>query len=179
MKKKVIIGILLAALLVGGVSTTVLAFGQDQPACPNGPNPAEVLGMTVQELRDEIRSGKSLVEILDEKGLDYKTFKEQWLAQIEVCLAEAVAAGKITEDQAQLVLDRLTERLADGRFPYQHSINKKSMHSFMRYWRFMMNSNENMFEDMQQRMERFNNRSQFGECPGGMGHQHGRNNGNW
>ncbi len=179
MKKKVIIGILLAALLVGGVSTTVLAFGQNPPACPNDPNPVEVLGMTVQELRDEIRSGKSLVEILDEKGLDYETFKEQWLAQHEACLAEAVAAGKITEDQAQLMHDRLTERLADGLFPYQHSMNKESMRSNMQYRHGMMNSNENMFGDMQQRMDRFNNRSQSGDCPGGMGQQHGRNNGNW
>jgi ribosomal protein S13 len=89
--------------------------------------------MTAAEVRDEISSGKTMQEIFAEKGLDYETYLEQWLADHEACLADAVAEGKLTEDQAELLQERLEDRVDDGLFFYQNQGFADSMRSYMRF----------------------------------------------
>ncbi len=133
MFKKIFFGLLIAGLLVGGGVTAVSAYGQNPPICPTEPIPQDVLGMTAAEVRDEIRSGKTMEEIFAENGLDYETYLEQWLADHEACLAEAVAEGKLTEEQAELLQERLEERVEDGLFLYQNQVFAESMRSYKNF----------------------------------------------
>jgi|AutmiccommuBRH23_1029490.scaffolds.fasta_scaffold00388_42 hypothetical protein len=132
MFKKIFLGLMVAGLLVGGVVTSVSAYGQNPPICPTEPVVLDLLGMTAEELRDEIKSGKTIQELFVEKGLNYETYSEQWLADHEACLAEAVAAGELTEDQAKLLQERLEERVADGFLFNQYQRFGNALGSYMR-----------------------------------------------
>ncbi len=133
MFKKLFLGLMIAGVLVGGVVTSVSAYGQNPPVCPTEPVALDVLGMTADELRAEIRSGKTIQEIFTEKGLDYETYAEQWLADHEACLAEAVAAGDLTEEQAVTLQERLQERVSDGFLFNQNQRFGLAMGSYMRF----------------------------------------------
>lgn len=133
MFKKLFLGLMIAGVLVGGAVTSVSAFGQNPPICPTEPIPQDILGMTAAEVRDEIRSGKTIEEIFAEKGLNYETYLEQWLADHEACLEEAVAEGQLTEDQAELLHERLLDRVEDGLFFYQNQGFANSMRSYMNF----------------------------------------------
>mgnify|MGYP000097613173 CR=1 FL=1 len=133
MFKKLFLGLMIAGVLVGGLVTSVSAYGQNPPVCPTEPVALDVLGMTADELRTEIRSGKTIQEIFTEKGLDYETYAEQWLADHEACLAEAVAAGELTEEQAATLQDRLQERASDGFLFNQNQRFGIAMGSYMRF----------------------------------------------
>ncbi len=114
MFKKIFIGLLITTLLIGGVVVSVSAYGKNQSICETEPYPLDALEMTVEELRDALRSGKTLQEIVEEKGLDYESFKEQWLAAHQTCLDEAVVNGTLTEDQAEAIQVRMEERIDEG-----------------------------------------------------------------
>lgn len=133
MFKKLFLGLLITGMLVGGVVTSVSAYGQNPPVCPTEPIPQDILGMTAAEVRDEIQSGKTMEKIFAEKGLDYETYLEQWLADHEACLEEAVAEGTLTEDQAKLLQERLADRVEDGLFFFQNQGFAESMRSYMRF----------------------------------------------
>ncbi len=133
MFKNLFLGLMIAGVLVGGVVTSVSAYGQNPPVCPTDPIPQDVLGMTAAEVRDEINSGKTIEEIFADKGLDYETYLDQWLAEHEACLAEAVADGTLTEDQAELLQERLEDRVEDGLLFYQNQRFADSMRSYMRF----------------------------------------------
>ena len=133
MFKKLFLGLMIAGVLVGGAVTSVSAYGQNPPVCPTEPVVLDVLGMTAVELRDEIKSGKTIQEIFTEKGLDYETYSEQWLADHEACLAEAVAAGELTEDQAEFLQKHLEERVADGFLFNQNQRFGNALGTYMRF----------------------------------------------
>ncbi|MDO9088307.1 MAG: hypothetical protein Q7U53_19030 [Anaerolineaceae bacterium] len=133
MFKKLFLGLMVAGLLVGGVVTSVSAYGQYPPVCPTEPVILDVLSLTSDELRDEIKFGKTIQEIFTEKGLDFETYSEQWLADHEACLAEAVAEGELTEDQAKLLQERLEERVADGFLFNQYQRFGNALGSYMRF----------------------------------------------
>jgi len=133
MYKKIFLGLLIAGLLVAGGVTAVSAYGQNPPICPTEPIPQDVLGMTVAEVREELSSGKTMKEIFEEKGLDYEEYLNQWLADHEACLEEAVADGKLTQAQADLMLERLQDRVEDGLFFYQNRGFGDSMRSYMQF----------------------------------------------
>lgn len=72
---------------------------------------AAYLGLTADELRTELRSGKSLATIAGEQGKSVDGLKAALLEDATTKLDEAVAAGRITEDQKAAMLERLTERI--------------------------------------------------------------------
>ncbi|RME62337.1 MAG: hypothetical protein D6790_06510 [Caldilineae bacterium] len=78
---------------------------------------AEALGMTPEELHDALRSGQTLEEIAAEKGVDLEAVQEQikadMLAQAQEKLAQAVADGKLTQEEA----DQILERMQNGEGP--------------------------------------------------------------
>lgn len=131
MFKKLFLGLMIAGVLVGGLSTSVSASAQNPPVCPTEPVVLDVLGMTGDEIRAEIKSGKTIQEIFTEKGLDYETYSQQWLADHEACLAEAVAAGDLTEAQAETLQQRLQERVTDGFLFNQNQGFGMAMRSYM------------------------------------------------
>lgn len=76
---------------------------------------AEETGLTVREIIGEIRSGKSLSDVLTEHGVDTVIFIDDAAAQLEQRLERAVTRGRISQEQADQMLsdfrERLTERL--------------------------------------------------------------------
>ena len=74
---------------------------------------AEYLGVTDEELREALQSGKSLAEIAEEKGKSVDGLKDTLLAEAQTRLNEAVADEKLTREQADRILERLREGIDD------------------------------------------------------------------
>jgi len=72
---------------------------------------AEELDITVQELHTQLQDGKSIADLLSETQLE--SVKGAHLAQMEENLGQAVADGKITQNQADFMLERAGEMLPD------------------------------------------------------------------
>ena len=66
---------------------------------------ADVLGMTPDALRSELQAGKSLAELAEEKGVDTQTIVDAVHSETEERLQEAVESGRLTQDQADEVLE--------------------------------------------------------------------------
>ncbi|QGP93494.1 hypothetical protein MGLY_29040 [Neomoorella glycerini] len=79
---------------------------------------ATALGMTPQELRQELQSGKTLEQIATEKGLTLAQLKEKLINEAKTKLDQEVASGKLTQDKADKILSRL-EQLDLSKF-FQH-----------------------------------------------------------
>lgn len=79
---------------------------------------AQALGMTGEELRAALESGQTLEEIAAARGVDLEAVKAQLqaqrLAEAQARLAEAVANGEMTQEQA----DQILERLQNGERPF-------------------------------------------------------------
>jgi len=85
---------------------------------------AERLDMSVDDLHAELRDGKSIAEVAEEHDVDTQEIIDAYLAQLEESLTQAVDDGKITQNQADWMLEQATERAPDqvnnvweGRFP--------------------------------------------------------------
>lgn len=81
---------------------------------------AETLGVTEDELRTALRDGKTLAEIATDKGVDRQALVDALVADAEAKLAEKVADGSITQEQADERAERLTEAvesMVDGEGP--------------------------------------------------------------
>lgn len=74
---------------------------------------AEYLGITDEELREELESGKSLADLAEEKGKSVDGLKDALLADAEARLNEAVEEDKLTREQADRILERLREGIDD------------------------------------------------------------------
>ncbi len=72
-------------------------------------------GLTPREIVQEIRSGKSLGQVLTENGVDTATFIETAVSTLQERLNQAVTNGRLTQEQADQRVtefrDRLTERI--------------------------------------------------------------------
>jgi hypothetical protein len=85
---------------------------------------AEKLEMSVEDLHAELKDGKSIAEVAEEKSVDTQEIIDSYLAQLEEDLTQAVEDGKITQNQADWMLEQATERVPEqlentweGRFP--------------------------------------------------------------
>lgn len=76
---------------------------------------ADALDMTPAELRAALRSGKSLKDVAVAEGVPYETVSAAIIAAVKGDLDAAVAAGKMRQERADRILDRLERNLADGR----------------------------------------------------------------
>jgi DNA-directed RNA polymerase specialized sigma subunit len=72
-------------------------------------NMATVLGMTTDELRAELKSGKKIQQIAQDKGMTLDQFREKMLEVKKEALAKAVSDGKLTQDQADKMLQRMEQ----------------------------------------------------------------------
>ena len=68
---------------------------------------AKALGMTEADLGAQLKSGKSLKDIAAAKGMDENAFRTAFVAAVKSDLDQQVAAGKLTAQQEQTVLQRL------------------------------------------------------------------------
>lgn len=74
---------------------------------------AEVTGLTVQEIVAALEDGQTLAEIAESQGVDPQDIVDTFLADREATLAEAVAEGRLTEDQAEQMLEEMAEHLTE------------------------------------------------------------------
>ncbi len=74
---------------------------------------AEALGMDVADLAAERQAGKSLAEIAASKGMTTDSLISALLAARKTALDEAVASGRITQEQADYMLEHMTDNIAD------------------------------------------------------------------
>jgi polyhydroxyalkanoate synthesis regulator phasin len=72
---------------------------------------AETLDMTPREIVQDLRQGQSLAEIGQAKGVSTDTLKSAILTAADEKLDQAVADGKLTQDQADKIMTRLTDNI--------------------------------------------------------------------
>lgn len=74
---------------------------------------ADLLGMEPADLAAARQSGQSLADIAASKGVSTETLISGMLEARRATLAEAVASGRITQEQADLMLQNMSDRIAD------------------------------------------------------------------
>ena len=74
---------------------------------------ADYLGLEEDELRERLRDGDTLAEIAKAEGKAVDGLVGALVADAEKRLDDAVAAGKLTQAQADELADRLDERMTD------------------------------------------------------------------
>src|SRR4030042_3608538 len=94
---------------------------------------AEILGITVVQLEEKLKEGKTLKQIIEELGLTWEQVRdrmyEKMQARIEERLQQMVDEGTITQEQADKKMDRL---------PKKYEKNNGHGSAFMRgFWRGM------------------------------------------
>ena len=105
----------------GGVPETGIASQADGPefaigfeeAGPGGP-PAAIasyLGLTEDQLRGQLESGKTLAQVASAQGKSVSGLEEVIYADAKAHLDEAVTNGKLTPDQEQTMLAELKSHL--------------------------------------------------------------------
>jgi len=72
---------------------------------------AEALGMTKDELVEALKDGNSLAEVAGAQGMSVEDFKVALLAQVQAQLDEQVAAGDLTQEQADETFQRIEENI--------------------------------------------------------------------
>jgi hypothetical protein len=75
---------------------------------------ASTLGMTEAELLTELREGRSLADVAEEKGVSLETLKSELQKAAEERLAQAVEDGRLTQEEADEKKAELAERIADA-----------------------------------------------------------------
>jgi hypothetical protein len=90
------------------------SLGGRGPAGAPGPlsDAAHYLGLTDTRLLSDLRSGKSLAQIAKARGKSVTGLEQAMIAPLRARLDRAVAVGRITKAQEQLVLSRLTARIS-------------------------------------------------------------------
>ncbi len=72
---------------------------------------ADVLGITVDELVEELGQGKTLAEIATGRGVGPQAIVDAFAARVQEALARAVEAGRLTQEQADAILARVIEHV--------------------------------------------------------------------
>jgi hypothetical protein len=78
---------------------------------PGGQVITDALGMTQQELRAELQAGKSLAQVAEAKGVSRDTLKAKLLEAHKARIDAAVAAGRMTAEQAQKANERINANI--------------------------------------------------------------------
>jgi hypothetical protein len=74
---------------------------------------ADQLDMSLTDLLTELQDGKSIADVAAEKGVDTGAIVDAYLAELKTDLDEAVAEGRITQNQADYSLEQAEERAVD------------------------------------------------------------------
>ncbi len=115
--KFTLIGLL--AVVVAGITVAGVAYAQgDGPDGREGL--AELLGLTREELRDQLQDGKTLEELAEAAGVDLETYREGMRqtkqVDLETKIEEALANRDITQDHADWLLEGLDKGFLDSPF---------------------------------------------------------------
>lgn len=74
---------------------------------------ADKLDMSLDDLIAEFKQGKSISDVAKEKGVDPQTIANEYLAQYKEKLDEAVKDERITQKQADLILNQMKEAVTE------------------------------------------------------------------
>ncbi len=74
---------------------------------------ADLLGMTPQQILAERRAGRSLAEIAAARGVDQATLVQTLTSTLKTRLDRAVAAGRLTQERADALLQQAQQRIAE------------------------------------------------------------------
>ena len=105
--------------MVVAVGATAIGIAYAQGGGPKE-ELAELLGLEPEELCELLHSGKTIEELADEAGVDLEAFREEMAAKHEdemrEKIEEALAAGDISQDQADWLLEGLDKGYIPGPF---------------------------------------------------------------
>lgn len=74
---------------------------------------AEQTGMTVRDIVDEIRSGKSLADVLTAKGIETESFITDAVTTFNQRLDQAVTNGRLTQEEADAKIVTFEQKLRE------------------------------------------------------------------
>ena len=113
--------ILIAALVIGAVGLSAIGIAYAQG---DDPRPreflADLLGLDREEIHDRLQAGATIQELAEEAGVDLEAFRDEMKATHQEDLREriedALAEGKISQDQADWLLEGLEKGYLDSPF---------------------------------------------------------------
>ena len=73
----------------------------------------EILGITAEELQEELNAGKNIHHIIEEKGLTSEEFDQKMLAAVRKRLESAVEADLLTQEQLETRMQLMQQQYAD------------------------------------------------------------------
>jgi polyhydroxyalkanoate synthesis regulator phasin len=76
-----------------------------------GASAATAIGISVDDLRGELKGGKSIADVAAEHNVSLDTVKSRITADVQARFDQAVQAGKLKQDRADAMLKRLTDNL--------------------------------------------------------------------
>ena len=113
--KYTLIGLLVVGLV--GITAVGIAYAQGDPPQPWEPL-AEFLGLTEEELKNQLQDGKTPQELADAAGLDIEKFRESlqetWEENFKTRIQEKIDNGDITEDHGDWLLEGLEKGFLKG-----------------------------------------------------------------
>lgn len=74
----------------------------------------DLLGVTVDDIKAAAEGGKSLADVAADQGVDIQDVIDLKTSQIAEHLADAVAGGRLTQDEADDKLAMVTEKISDA-----------------------------------------------------------------
>lgn len=77
---------------------------------------AKALGITQEQLKSELQSGKKLPQIIADHGLTFEQFHQKMLAIKKENLSREVSEGKLSQEKADKILKKIEQRL-NNRYP--------------------------------------------------------------
>jgi len=73
---------------------------------------AQALGLTLDQLNSKLQAGENLPQIVTGQGMTMQQFQQKMLTLEQQALSQAVSQGKLTQDQANGILQRIQQRLS-------------------------------------------------------------------
>src|SRR5262249_26781471 len=74
---------------------------------------ANLLGIDVDTLRSDLRDGKTIAQIASDQGVDVQTVIDSLVSEVKSHLDLSVQNGRLTQDEADAQLDKITQRITD------------------------------------------------------------------
>ena len=81
---------------------------------------ADKLGLSVQDLQTQLRSGKSLGDLAKEKNVSEQTLKDAAYGALKTRIDQAVQNKQLTQQQADNILQRAQQQIQQGNWLSQH-----------------------------------------------------------
>ena len=112
--------VVILTLAISGIAVSGIARADDSQGTPGaehphrGPGPSfdtlsEILGLSADEITAQLKEGKTITEIAAEQGLSEEELQQALYAAMAEKLAQKVADGSITQEQADKMLERMQE----------------------------------------------------------------------